>query len=275
MARLGARGPEWFARYTPPVIGVAICALSPEPRRVILRNLRRVRGRRGHLRDSLDVARTFATYASCLAEVLAGDSPRGRAPGALVLGERHVDAALADGRGVVFATAHTAGWDLVGRLVWRHKGLRVMIVEAAERDAVARSIQDQARLGDGVSVTHVGDDPLAVLPLARHLREGGVVALQVDRVPPGRRGRDVRMFGEPARLPEGPLRLAALTGAPIVPIFAARTGHRRYTVEAYSAIRVARAAAPDELDAAAQRLADTMAHFVRANPTQWFHFRDA
>jgi KDO2-lipid IV(A) lauroyltransferase len=122
-------------------------------------------------------------------------------------------------------------------------------------------------------VVHVGDDPLAVLPLVRHLRSGGVVALQVDRVPPRLRTRSVTLFGAASAIPEGPLRLAMLTGAPIVPIFAARTGHRRYEVVAHPPIRVARSAGESELDSAAQSVADAMQSFVRARPTQWFHFR--
>lgn len=274
MARMGARGPEWFARYSPPAIGVAICVFAPRQRDAIARNLRRVCGSRSPLRETLDVARTFANYASCLSEVLAGESPRGRAPGAVAVGECHVDDALADGRGVLFATAHTGGWDVVGRMVSRRKGRPVMLVRAPERDGIARAIHDDGRTEAGVVVIHAGDDPLAALPLARHLRQGGIVALQVDRVPRAQRARTVQLFDEASQLPEGPLRLSALTGAPIVPIFAARTGHRQYRVVAYPPIRVPRAAGDEELGSAAQRLADALENFVRSHPTQWFHFRE-
>ena len=81
------------------------------------------------------------------------------------------------------------------------------------------------------------------------------------------------MFGEPAWIPEGPLRLAAMTGAPIVQVFVARTGHRRYEVMSSAAIRLERGAGPDAFDAAAQELAARLEQFVRAHPTQWFHFR--
>jgi KDO2-lipid IV(A) lauroyltransferase len=276
LARWGSsRGPEWFVRFSPPVIGVVACALAAERRRFVAANLRRVRGERGAVRDAVDAARTFATYASCLAEVLSAGSPRGRSPAAVVRGELHLLDALAGGRGALFVTAHTAGWETVGPLLSRDHGLRVMIAEQAERDEAARRIQDGAREALGVTVAHVGDDPLSALPLARHLREGGVVALQIDRTPARMRTRAVTLFGAPARLPEGPLRLAALTGAPLLPVFAARTGHRRYLVEMGPPVRVGRHAADAELDAAAQQLASALEEFVRARPTQWFHFRDA
>lgn len=273
-ARWGStRGPEWFVRASPPVIGAVACALASERRRAVARNLRRARGARGPVRDTLDVVKTFATYASCLAETLGAGSSHDVLPQALVRGELHVVDACARGAGLVIATAHTAGWEVVGPLVARDLGLRMMIAEAPEADPGARRIQDEARAAHGVLVAHVGDDPLAALPLLRHLRGGGAVALQMDRSPPGLRTREVTMFGERAGVPEGPLRLAALTGAPIVPVFCARLGYRRYVVHARESIALGRDAGPAELDAAAQHLANAMQDFVREHVTQWFNFR--
>jgi len=276
LARWGStRGPAWFTRVSPPLIGLAACALAAGPRRQVARNLRRVRGERGPVRDALDVSRTFATYASCLAEVLAAGSPRAAVPEAVVHGKPFVLDALADGRGLVFATAHTAGWEAVGALMSRHLDLDLMIAEARERDATARAIQDDARRASGLQIVHVGDDPLSALPLVRHLRSGGVVALQIDRAPPNLRARSVALFDAPARMPEGPLRIAMLTGAPVIPIFCMRTGHRKYEMVASAPIRLGRRATENELDAAAQALADAMQAFLRNHPTQWFHFRGA
>jgi lauroyl/myristoyl acyltransferase len=269
-----SHGPEWFVRLSPPVVGIVACGIAAERRQRVLSNLRRVRGNRGALRDAIDVARTFATYASCLAETLGARSARGRVPEAVVWGEDHFQDALSAGRGVILATAHTAGWETVGPLLARDKALRVMIAERAEPNEAVRAIHDGARRAHGLLVAHVGDDPISALPLARHLREGGVVALQVDRAPNGLRSRGVTMFGAPARVPEGPLHLAMLTGAPLVPVFAARIAHRRYEVLVHPPIHLGRTATVAEIDAAAQALADAIQGFVVAHPTQWFHFRD-
>jgi lauroyl/myristoyl acyltransferase len=268
-ARWGARGPEWFVRLAPPVVGVVVCALAPASRRAIAENLRRIHGSRGPLRDTVDVARTFATYASCLTEVLGG-APRSRA---VIRGDLYMEDAIAEGRGVILVTAHTAGWEVVGPLLARDRNLDVTIVEAAERDPVAASIQDDARRALGIRVAHVGDDPLSALPLVKHLRDGGVVALQIDRAPRGLRTRAVTLFGRPAAVPEGPLRLASLTGAPVVPVFVARLGHRSYEIAASAPIHLGRGASDAAVDAAAQEMASRLEAFARAHPTQWFHFR--
>ena len=69
------------------------------------------------------------------------------------------------------------------------------------------------------------------------------------------------------------MRLAQLTGAPIVPVFSARTGHRRYAVHVHEPIDVPRHADTRAIGAAAQCLADALGEFVRAHPTQWFPFQ--
>ncbi len=87
-------------------------------------------------------------------------------------------------------------------------------------------------------------------------------------------GHPVRLFEQPGAIPEGPLRLSQLTGAPIVPVFSTRTGHRQYDVHVDEPVFVDRRAEPRAVDAAAQRIADALSRFVGAHPTQWFSFHD-
>ncbi len=276
LAALGAcRAPAAFVRWAPPFIGVAIAVAAPRARRRIARQLERARGPVGLLRESVDTARTFANFASCLTEVLATGSKNGREPVAVVHGQHHLDAALGAKRGVLLATAHTAGWERVGPLLARDERVHVTIVVQSERDGSAGELSDSRRRAHGrVEVFHAGGYPLAALPLLGRLREGGVVAIQLDRVPTGMGGRPVRLFGRTAAIPEGPLRLAQLTGAPIVPVFSARLGPNRYAVFIRESVSLSRRAAPPELDAAAQRLADALGTFVSAHATQWFAFQE-
>ena len=216
---------------------------------------------------------TFSNYASCLAEVLSNDAPSGpRSPETSHRRQHHVHDARAHGKGIIMVTAHTAGWETVGPVVARNQGLKMMIVMRPEPDERAQTLHDDARKRAGITIVHAGDDPLASLPLLRHLRTGGVVALQIDRVAPGLRTREVDLLGERTRMPEGPLRLAQVSGAPILPVFCARIGYRKYVVELYESRLVPRHASEAELDEVAQHLADSLGEFLRSHPTQWFHF---
>jgi KDO2-lipid IV(A) lauroyltransferase len=274
LARFGAaRGPAWWVRYSPPVFGVAASVAVPSARRAVLKNLRRVRGEAGVLQDTIDVARTFAAYAGCLAEVLSNGSKNAREPAATLSGEHYLDEALgrAGEAGIVLVTAHTGGWETVGPLLQRHHGRDVVMVMAPEADEQAMRLQDAAREASGLRVAHVGD-PLASLSLLRELRAGAIVALQIDRLPPGMKARPVTLLGDRSAIPEGPLRLAAAAGAPILPLFCARESYRQYVIDVRPPLALPRRPSDAQLDEAAQSIACELGRFLRKHPTQWFQF---
>src|SRR5262249_20602644 len=124
----------------------------------------------------------------------------------------------------------------------------------------------------GLKVLHIGSHPTDALPLIAHLKKGGVAALQLDRVPPSGRVLEVSLFGEPFRAPEGPFRLASLSGAAVVPVFARRLGFFDYELHVADPIELGRRPSNEELQASAQRAIGAMQAFVAQSPTQWFHF---
>lgn len=83
---------------------------------------------------------------------------------------------------------------------------------------------------------------------------------------------DVELLGEPASVPEGPFRLAQLSGASILPVFCARVAFRQYEFHAYPPLWLDRRASGEEQRGAAQHAADAMTDFLRRHPTQWFNF---
>jgi KDO2-lipid IV(A) lauroyltransferase len=261
-----------LVRHSPPVFGVLFAAALPELRRRVEQNLRRVRGPRSRLVDLLDSSAVFAAYGCCIAEALLLASDRGYTVARRSRGVEHYHACAAAGRGVIIVTAHTGGWDIAGQILGAVHPAGVMLAMQRERDAEARAIQDAARQRAGVQVVHIGDGPLDALPLLKHLQRGGVVAMQIDRAPPGMRSREVTFLGGRWRAPEGPIALAAMSGAPILPVFTHRLGFLDYEAVVAPPIRLARRATEEERDAAAAEMMGALERFVRAHPTQWFHF---
>jgi lauroyl/myristoyl acyltransferase len=273
LAYAGARfGPRFVIEHSPKFFGTAFALALPETRQRVLRNLRRVKGQRSFLSEQRDVLRTFTSYASCLAESLGVERADGQNTELSLQGAAHLRAALEVGRGVILVTGHIGPWDCAARLLSKDFNAEVIVVMLAEPDAAARKVHDAVRERSGVRVVHVGDHPLDALPLLRHLRGGGVVAIQLDREAPAGRALDVELFGGPAAMPEGPFRLAALAGAPIVPIFAHRVGYFRYEFSIDAPIWVNRQATRADLQVAAASAAQVMQSFISRYPTEWFHF---
>jgi KDO2-lipid IV(A) lauroyltransferase len=262
-------GPDAFVRYSPPLFGLAFWATLAEKRESVRRNLRLVLGRRPAWREELDVARTFATFASCMTD-------------AFINGSEHLVAycptddrfrdAEDDKKGVIVCTAHTGGWQGAHTVLRNAHKTDIIVVMGKERDARAEALSDGMRETEGVRTMHFGNDPLDVLTLANHLRRRGIVALQIDRLPPGVRGRQGALFGQPFSIPEGPLRLAALTGAPLVSVFSHRVGYLRYEVLIRGPIRIPKKATEADFDAATATILGYLEEFVVEHPTQWFHF---
>jgi KDO2-lipid IV(A) lauroyltransferase len=265
-------GSDAFVRYSPPFFGLVFGAVLTRHRRAVLRNLRRALGKRSVAREYSDAALVFTNFANCLTEAFIAGSSRGDKLVARCVQDENYVAAAEQKRGVIVATAHTGGWQAAGPLLRSVHAADVLVVMQRERDERAQALQDGARDRAGIRVAHIGTNPLDALPLLAHLRRGGVVAVQIDRLPKGMRAREAELFGEPWLLPEGPLHLAAVSGAPIVPAFTRRLAYMEYEVIVAPPIRLPRKPTERDLDTAARRVAIEMERFVRANPTQWFNF---
>jgi len=274
LAYAGARyGPRFWVKYSPAFFGVVFACALPKERAKIRASLRRLRGPRGRLADTLDVARTFVAYAHCLAESLAGERPEALAAVPEVHGAERLRDVIGDGRGAIMVTAHCGPWDVAARFLARDYDSDVLIVMAPEQDARARGLQDILRERSGLRIVHVGGHPLDSLKVLAHLRRGGFVAIQLDRIARLEATVEVRLGREPFRVPEGPFRLAALSGAPIVPVFTRRLGYFRHRVQVETPIRVSRTLPMEEAVAiAAGAAAAAMERFLSENPTQWFPF---
>lgn len=273
LAHWGAlSGPRRFLQYGPSPIGALFGLALPEIRRRVVRNLRRVHGRRAALVEQRQAVETVANYAACFAEAI-GSQRKDTAPRVLVHGQELLDAALERG-GVVLVTAHVGPWDLAAQLLGTSLGADVVIVMEREANEAARELQDRHRQERGLKVLHVGHHPTDALPLIAHLKKGGVAALQLDRAPPSGRVVSVPLFGAPFRVPEGPFVLASLSGAQVVPVFARRLGFFHYELQVSEPISLGRRPSEGELQEAARRAVGAMEAFVRDCPTQWFHFSD-
>ncbi|MGH3871229.1 MAG: phosphatidylinositol mannoside acyltransferase [Pseudonocardiaceae bacterium] len=177
-------------------------------------------------------------------------------------GVEHLDAALDSGRGVVVVLPHSGNWDMAGLWLVRRHGVFSTVVERLRPEALYRRFVDyRASLGfDIVPLTGAGSP---IPRLLRRLRAGGVVCLLADRDLTGV-GATVTFFGAAARMPLGPARLAAVTGATLLVIGCWFTPdgwgirfHPPVVVPGRSAAEVT------------QHMADCFAADIAAHPQDW------
>jgi len=180
------------------------------------------RGRRWHRRTA---RRCFAALGRAAAEVChlfrLGDSARSWANRYVAFPDEGVlEAALGEGRGVVWVTGHVGNWELLAAgLGARGHDLRPFAKESY--DSRLTALIDAWRRAVGVRTIwrRRGDVEAAV---AETLAGGGIIGVLMDqdtRV----RGAFVPFFGRDAWTPTGAAELALSTGAPLVVGFV----HRR------------------------------------------------
>ncbi|HWM02138.1 MAG TPA: phosphatidylinositol mannoside acyltransferase [Actinophytocola sp.] len=184
------------------------------------------------------------------------------------VGANLIDAALEQGRGVVLALPHTANFDVSGVWLVAHAGGFTTVAERLRPESVyQRFFAYRESLGFEIVPTSGGDRaPYRVL--MERLKENRVVCLPADR-DLSRRGIPVTFFGEPTRMPAGPARLAAVTGAPLLVVdnyFTDGPDEPGWGVRVHTTIHVHSRA---EVNSATQRMADGFAADIAANPADW------
>jgi lauroyl/myristoyl acyltransferase len=184
-------------------------------------------------------------------------------------GLEHMDAALADGHGVICALPHMGNWDAAGR--W----LSIL----GYRIAAVAEVLRPPRLFE-LFLRHRQELGMRIVPLAGGtgrqlgtlLSENWIVALVADRDLTGR-GLEVEMFGAPRRIPAGPALLSLSSGSPLLPcaLYTTPTG---WHVQISPPIDVPRTG---ERRTDATAIADAIAcHFERvisARPADWHLFQ--
>lgn len=138
-------------------------------------------------------------------------------------GWENVEAALAGGHGLIMVSTHLGNIEVVIYEMLR-RGLTITIPVERVKPPELFDYITKLRMSRGLKLVPI-DGPL--LELIRTLKKGGVVGLAADR-DITQTGQIVEFFGRPARLPDGHLRLALKTGAPLVIGFSRRLADQTY-----------------------------------------------
>jgi len=263
-------GPEWWKRGSPPVIAAIIYALAGRQRAAVLRNQRQVRGRRDGLREHWEAYRVFAEFARSVTEGFEQWGPRPRPVALEVVQAEIMDDALAAGRGVVVLTGHFGSWEVAARVL-AGLGRAVHMVAAHEANPSVRAFMHEVRTRHGFQVIYSDRSLFAGLPILRALRRREIVGMQIEPWGPLPGTHPVAFCGRPAYFQLGPFVVARVARAPIVPVFAVRTGIRRYQLRVAGRFDPT---TPGESVAALEATVQAYEAIVRERPAQWLMFED-
>jgi KDO2-lipid IV(A) lauroyltransferase len=182
-----------------------------------------------------------------------------------VHGWENVQRALDLGRGVVMTSAHFGNIEIV-LYAMLLRGVAITIPAERVEPPELYDYLTALRTSKGLKLIPI-DGPM--IDLFRTLRRGGVAGIAGDRNVAGE-GTVVPFFDAPARLPDGHVRLAMRTGAPLVLGFSRRVLRDRYEARFQPHFEIPETGSEDE------RFAAGMAYVVRglqeaigAHPEQW------
>jgi Kdo2-lipid IVA lauroyltransferase/acyltransferase len=129
-----------------------------------------------------------------------------------VEGARHLEAALASGRGVIVAAPHHGNWELLNQ--WLASRTPLAVLYAPPGSGAVEAFLTRARARPGV--LPVRADASAVRRLLRRLQDGGVLGILPDQQPKRGEGVFAPFFNQPALTMTLLSRLAARSGATVL-----------------------------------------------------------
>jgi predicted LPLAT superfamily acyltransferase len=189
--------------------------------------------------------------------------------------QEHLVAELtADRKGVFLMGAHVGSFEVLRAIGRRQPGLRVAMVmyeENARKINAALSAINPAAQQDIVALGHA-DSMLRVHEL---IEAGSVVGMLADRRLNRDSTRSVSFLGDPAEIPVGPFRMAAILRRPVLFMVGLYGGGNRYdihfeTLADFSTIPAGGREAA--VQAAMVRYAELLEQHCRSAPYNWFNF---
>jgi lauroyl/myristoyl acyltransferase len=180
-------------------------------------------------------------------------------------GMDHLFRALSKGQGVVVFSAHLGNIDLVGQLPL---ALGIQISGAVQHIQPERLFRYILALRQSHGLRLIPSDE-ALVGLFRALKRGEIIALPCDR-DIADHGRMMEFFGTPTRLPDGPVRIALRTGAPLIPAFVERLPDDTFKVNIEPPLELQRSGDLEaDLESGMKLVVATMERHIARHPEQW------
>lgn len=176
-------------------------------------------------------------------------------------GIEHFDAALREGRGALIATGHLGNWELSAFAHAWLKGPMNVVVRPLDNPMLDRLFEWRRTLSGNRSISKRE----IARPILKALARNEAVGMLIDHNWSADSGVFADFFGMPACTDAGFAKLAAHSGAPVLPGFALWSApERRYVLRFYPPVPITGDIARDTAV-----LQSTFEAIVRAHPGEW------
>ena len=269
MARRYHRVPEGVGHRMGARIGLAMRRISPRHWRIVMANLRLAFGDEKGEEELAEIGREcYRHLGKCLVEFfrMPAMSAEEMRRAAEFRGTEHLDAALAEGRGVILLTGHLGNWEMVGVRI-AAEGYPLNVIARAQRDDRLTEYIRRTREVTGMRVLHRDQ---SVRQSLRALRRNELVGVLLDQNA-GDDGVFVDFFGRSASTAPGAAAFALRTGAVVVPTFGWRKPDDSHVVEIGEAVPLVKTGdRQKDILANTARYTKVIEEQIRAHPEQWF-----
>ncbi|MCE5310805.1 MAG: lysophospholipid acyltransferase family protein [Acidobacteriales bacterium] len=176
-------------------------------------------------------------------------------------GYEHFTAALAKGRGVLFATAHLGNWELSAYAHAMMSGPMHVVVRPLDNPLIDALVESRRTASGNLMIQKKN----FVRGILKALAANQAVGILIDQNTSLEEGVFVNFFGVPASANAGFAKLAARTGAAVIPGFALWSSEEnRYVLKFYKPVEIT-----GDLAADSQRLHSQLESVIREYPDQW------
>lgn len=179
-------------------------------------------------------------------------------------GWEHLEAARAQGRGVLVMSAHLGTWEIAAHVVGLYAEPMHVIGRPLDNPQLNRRLAGQRSRFGNSTIPKRG----AARGALRILRQGGIVGILIDQRVRPIQGTLVPFFGHPAITSPLLGQLALKTRAPIVPLFGHLAPRGSYRVEFHPPID-ARVDGDGAIETITQRSLEVVEGQIRQAPDTW------
>ena len=189
-----------------------------------------------------------------------------------VEGLEYLEAAYAQGKGVIMATGHYGNWELLGATVALHGYPMLSITRKQNNSYMDKAINEfRQMVGQQVTYNRGGHGLLAI---SRMLKEKKLLGVLYDQ-DTNDDGVEIDLFGKRSIIPLGPAALSRIYGSPILPIFLHNNDDWTCTAKIYPPLYTPKTKNKQEdFYQVTRQLVTILEQEIIAHPEMWFWVHD-